>query len=310
MRRCFGLAILYLTAIGAAPAQDQLRFEYEQAKMGTLFRLVFYAGDSIEAQKAAKAAYEKVDALNAIFSDYEAGSEISRLSQSSESGFYTAVSADMWRILLYSDSMYKASQGAFDLSIGPLSKLWRKAFRQKVFPDSLSLAEANSRVGFEYLDLSQKRQLRFRKTGMRLDAGGIAKGYTADEVGRLLDSMGISMALVDAGGDIVVGAPPPQQDAWHIEINGRGTIHLKHQAIATSGDQYRYLDWEGKRYSHIIDPRSGLGLEHRFQVSVVAPAGWLADALASALSVAPDLLPHFQKTFPNCTFYLTKQDHE
>ncbi|HMQ49054.1 MAG TPA: FAD:protein FMN transferase [Saprospiraceae bacterium] len=306
----FSLCCFSLMLTGVLQAQEWLRFEVVQPKMGTQFRLVFYARDSAEANIAAIKAFEKVDALNAIFSDYEADSEISRLCQYVDTLAYMPVGTDMWRLLQQSDTIYRLSSGAFDLSIGPLSKLWRKAFRQKAFPDSLSLAEAKKRVGFEFLDLSQERQLRFRNKDMRLDAGGIAKGYTADEVLKLLASLGISQALIDAGGDIAAGAPPPGQKAWHIQMAGLGMIPLKHRAIATSGDEYRYLKWDGKRYSHIIDPRNGLGVDHGLQVSVIAPHGWLADALASALSVAPDLLTPFQKRYPDCIFYLSKQDHE
>jgi thiamine biosynthesis lipoprotein len=131
---------------------------------------------------------------------------------------------------------------------------------------------------------------------MRLDFGGIGKGIAADEMLRVLDSLGIRSALVDAGGDIVVSKAPPGEAGWCIQLPGvrdgslsDKTITVSEAAVATSGDQFRWFEVDGVRYSHLIDPRDGIGVTVRRLVTVIAPTGSLADALASAISVDPDL---------------------
>ena len=162
-------------------SQTLQRFEFAQPKMGTEFRLVFYAPDSIQANQAAAAAFQRIDALNQIFSDYEASSELSRLSLSAGSGQKVQVSKELWEVLSLAQSISKKSKGAFDVSIGPLTKIWRRAIRQNQFPDKIALAAAKEKVCYKHLKLHPStRSVSLTKAGMRLDLGGIAKGDTVD----------------------------------------------------------------------------------------------------------------------------------
>jgi len=190
-------------------SQTLQRFEFAQPKMGTEFRLVFYAPDSIQANQAAAAAFQRIDALNQIFSDYEASSELSRLSLSAGSGQKVPVSKELWEVLSMAQAISKKSKGAFDVTIGPLTKIWRRAIRQKQFPDNKALAAAKEKVCYKHLKLhSATHSVSLTKAGMRLDLGGIAKGYTVDEVYKTLKNQGITRALIDGGGDIYAGMPP------------------------------------------------------------------------------------------------------
>lgn len=282
-----------------ASAQGLQRYEFAEPKMGTTFRIVLYAAEQAKAAAAAQVAFERIDELNLIFSDYREDSEVSRLSQLAGSKQKIPVSSELWEALKFSKMLSKKTGGAFDVTIGPLSKLWRRAFRQMEFPEKAKIAAAKDLVDFRELKLFRKRhRVRLRKAGMRLDLGGIAKGYTVDAVYRVLKEHGIKQALVDGGGDIYAGDPPPGQSGWKISLLSGGKaaeagkpqkMVLNNRAIASSGSTYKYLEWQGERYSHIIDPRTGLGITESDIINVSAENCMQADALASALSVLNDL---------------------
>ena len=282
--------------------------------MGTQFRIILYATDSLLALQAANEAFSEVDRLNDIFSDYDESSELSQLSFQASSGQKVKISVEMWRVLGLAQRLARKSKGAFDITIGPLSKLWRRAFRQQAFPDPERLKEAKFFVGYSNLKVKRKQPfVVLKKEGMRLDAGGIAKGYALDRAMSVLQFHGIDRALIDGGGDILVSKAPPETQGWRLEtkrVNNLGqiekiTLFFENCAVATSGDTYRYLEWQGKRYSHIIDPRTGLGVSHEAMVSVQAPTGMLADALASTLSIIdPEKANRLLRHFDDCHYQM------
>jgi thiamine biosynthesis lipoprotein len=262
--------------------------------MGTLFQVIFYAKDSTVANFWQKKAFARLDELNLIFSDYDDCSEITRLANAAGMNAFLRLSDDLWAVLAMSQDLAQQTEGAFDLSIGPLSKLWRKAFRQQQFPDSADLHVAQALCNFRNIELDQRHHAaNLTKKGMRLDAGGIAKGYAVDVLFDLLKEAGFKHLLVIGGGDVRVGLPPPGKDAWTIaskisDADGKvqdGELFLSNTAISTSGDTYRFLEWNGQRYSHIIDPRTGLGLQHRMLFQIQGPSSTLCDGLATACSV-------------------------
>lgn len=278
-----------------AGAQPMERYTFSQPKMGTEFRVVVYGSDPDRVSRAVEAAFVRIDSLNRIMSDYDPDSEISRLAEKAarDPARYYPVSEDLWRVLRQAKTLSRRSQGAFDVTVGPLSKLWRRAFRRRTFPSPDAIAEASSLVNGRWLKLrSRDQSVRLKKAGMRLDLGGIAKGYTVDAVYEVLQSEGLPVALVDGGGDIYTGLPPPGEPGWRVVANTlsedsirQEIVFLKNAAVATSGDTYRYLEWKGKRYAHLIDPRTGLGMTDRRLVTVRAERCMLADALASTFSV-------------------------
>ncbi len=290
-----GLRVLVLSSaplvVGCASMPLE-RFEYERAAMGTRFRIVLYARAREAADSAAEAAFARVAALEGELSDYDERSELSRLSGASDSGPTgpIPVSADLFAVLECSQRVAAASGGAFDVTVGPYVRLWRRARRQGEPPGPERLRQVAPSVGFRRLALDRgRRTVRLLAPAMRLDLGGIAKGFALDEALAVLARRGIERALVLGGGDIAVGRPPPGRAGWRIAIVGleapEEEIELACAAVATSGDLERYLDFGGKRYSHIVDPRTGRALDERRLVSVIAPGGMLADALATAVSV-------------------------
>ncbi len=270
------------------------RFEFTHRQMGTEFRLVLYAPGAEQARRAARAAFERIDRLNAVLSDYDPQSELSRLSATAGSGRWVPLSPELWRVLCFSQHLARLSDGAFDPTVGPVVRLWRRARRQHRLPKRQRLQEALAAVGYRKLRLDPcRRAARLAVPGMRLDLGGVAKGYAVQEALEVLYRHGIRIALVDGGGDLALGAPPPGRQGWRVLLapespqpgGKRRYLELAHCAVATSGDAFQHVVIGGRRYSHIVNPRTGIGLENRSTVTVIAPDGMTADALATALSV-------------------------
>lgn len=290
--------VLALACSCAAPASAPPplgRFERTAPGMGTEFRIVLYAAEEECAERAFDAAFARIEALEARLSDYRDDSELSRLSARSSEGAPTPpieVSEELWTVLERAERVSRESGGAFDVTVGPLVRLWRRAGRRGELPDEAALERAKRSVGHEELELDPAtRSVRLLAPDMRLDLGGIAKGYALDEALRVLAELGIDSALVDGGGDIAVGAAPLGAEGWRLALQGAGedvapaVLVLERAAVATSGDAYRHVDVGGVRYSHIVDPATGLGLTDRVTVSVVARDATTADACASAACV-------------------------
>jgi len=288
------LTTLLLIGAAACGGPRLERFEESRELMGTGFRIVLYAPDAATAEAALVDAWRRIEELEDALSDYDQESELSRLSARSRPrapAEALEVSDDLWQVLVAAAEVSRETDGAFDVTVGPFVRLWRRAVRQGELPSRERLAEAAEAVGHENLVLDATlRRVHLRAAGMRLDLGGIAKGFALDEALEVLVEHGLGAALVDGGGDLVVGDAPPGRSAWHIELDdgeGRSPLPLElvHCAVATSGDAYRFLELDGMRYSHIIDPRTGLGLTTRTAVSIIAPSAMVADAAASAACV-------------------------
>ncbi|MFQ5445854.1 MAG: FAD:protein FMN transferase [Saprospiraceae bacterium] len=307
MKTCFSILLFFLLT----QTLHSQRFEYVESHMGTEFRIVFYTSDETLANAAAAAAFRRIDELEQIFSDYIPGSEVSRLSATAGTGEKVLVGDDLWKVLSFSQRVAKETKGAFDVTAGALTKLWRRAFRQKKFPEEADLEAAGKTVGYKKLKLYKKQRVELSTAGTLLDFGGVAKGYAVDEAMKVLKQHGISAAMIDGGGDIAVSDAPPGQPGWAIErsVYKAGKLDsqmffLSNKAVATSGDTYRYLEWEGKRYSHILDPRTGMGVTTRQIVTVLASTCMEADAWATAMSVEADtdVYLHLKKKGLEVTF--------
>ena len=269
------------------------RFEYVDPEMGVDFHLKFYAKDRPAAERIARQAYARVEALNGIFSDYEPGSELNRLCHR-PAGQPVKVSPELFDILQRSQKLARETGGAFDITAGPMIRLWRAARKQQKLPDPNAIAAVKSRVGFEKIILNPRdRTVTLRAANMQLDLGGIAKGYAVDEAMKILKANCIRRAFVAASGDMLTSGPPIGREGWRVEIRNvdqfgnlyARTVHLKHQALSTSGDTEQFVEINGRRYSHIVDPRTGHGLTNRLQVTVVSEASTKSDSHATALNV-------------------------
>ncbi len=285
IKMSLGVFVFFLTCSVSAVAQNIERFEFVAKKMGTTIHIIFYSADSILAKRAVDSCWLRIDQLNQVFSDYLEESEIVQLSQFSNTGNWTSVSDDLWLVMRFSHLLSTRTDGIFDLTIGPLSKLWRRAIRRQTLPSEKELQEASRSVGFRFIEYDTIHQaVRLLKENMRLDAGGIAKGYTADQLFKVLGCFGINQALVDAGGDIYAGMPPPGKTEWVVNIESeKRNIGLKNKAVASSGDTYQYFISGDTRYAHIVNPITGIGAKNLVSVNIKAENAMTADALASVI---------------------------
>jgi thiamine biosynthesis lipoprotein len=253
--------------------------------MGSLVRFVVYAPDQATARRGFQAAFARVAELDAILSDYKSDSELNRLCATGSG----VVSRDLFRVLEASQRLAAESGGAFDITAGPMIRLWREARKTGVLPDPRVLNAAQASSGWRKLTLDARLQsVRLAQPGMQLDVGGIAKGYVADEAVLVLRENGIERALVAASGDIVASDPPPGKAGWELTLEllgGTRDIQLRNAAVSTAGDTEQFVEIGGTRYSHIIDPATGIALKRRIAVSVIAPTGLEADGLDTTISV-------------------------
>jgi len=305
--------ILILLA-GSAPAEER-RFVFEKAEMGVPFRITLYAADEAAARRATDAAFERVEVLNSILSDYDPDSEISRLSQTSRRA--VPVSGDLGHVLEISQRIAEQTEGAFDITIGPLVNLWRRARRKNELPAPELIAEMRARVGFRRLRLDPAaRTAELLAPDMRLDVGGIAKGVAVDAALQVLASQGISRALVAASGDIGASDAPPGQPGWKIEVaalDAEGappaqTVLLRHSAVSTSGDTFQRVEIGGVRYSHIVDPRTGVGLTDHSLVTVTGPDCTTTDSWETTISLlGPERGLQLIETIPGAAARVVRQ---
>ena len=318
-RSGLGLILLGCALLaGCCPRSNQtlsglplVRCEFEAVEMAIPFRIVAYAPNWFVASNAAHAAFARISDLNRSLSDYDAESELSHLSLTAGSGIAIPLSADLATVLLRARDFSAASGGAFDVTVGPLTQLWRRARRQHELPDPERLTQALEAVGWTNLiltrtladaDLSSRRSpstvalsytARLNKPKMRLDLGAIAKGYALDEAARVLRQHGLTRTLVTGAGDMVAGDPPPGESGWKIDLAPLDladappglSVRLKNGSLCTSGDLFQHVEIGGVRYSHIVDPHTGLGMTDHSLVIAIGPDGITTDALSTTLSV-------------------------
>ncbi len=279
---------------GKQAQRPQLQmFEAVEAHMGTLMRITLYAHDSPEAASAFHAAFTRISALDAALTDYQPQSELNQLTQRAVN-HPVKVSGDLLAVLLKAEQFSRETDGAFDVTIGPVTHLWRAARKRHTVPTQAEIASAKARTGFRKLHIDIAAQtVKVDEPGMELDVGGIAKGYAADQALAVLAARGVKSALVAASGDLAFSGPPPGKAGWRIQVDPVGQVEgpltrvlfMTNGAVSTSGDHEQHLDAGGDRYSHIVDPHSGRGLTSRMAVSIVARAGIDADAAATAFEV-------------------------
>ena len=266
-------------------------WQFRETHLAVPVDLRVYAAEEAVAKEASRAAYERIEELNLIFSDYDADSEAMRLCRSERP---VRVSPELFLLLKRSVSLSRDTDGAFDVTIGPLIKQWRRARRKKELPKPEQIAAAKALVGYQHVNLFEPdRTAQMLQPGMHLDFGGVAKGYIAEEAYTVLEEKGCPCSLVAVAGDVFAGDAPPDAPAWKIGVaplekpDGPPSryLALKRQAVSTSGDAFQFVEIDGVRYSHIVDPRTGLGLTRRGSVTVIAPHGWQADALATTVCI-------------------------
>ncbi len=289
-----GLALLLLlTGCATSSQESRQRHTFTAPHMGTLFSITLFASDAATAKHAAEAAFERVAELDRIMTDYDPQSELMQLCRH-PAGVPVKVGEELFDVLQRAQHISQISEGTFDVTVGPYVHLWRTARKSRILPSPEEIAAARRVVGFQKVQLDpQRRTVTLAIPGMKLDLGGIGKGYAADAALKVLRGLGIRRALVAASGDLAIGDPPPDKAGWTVAISSidpTATVPAKilvlHNAgVSTSGDAEQFVEIGGVRYSHIVDPRTGIGLTDRIQATVVARDGTASDALAKVVCV-------------------------
>jgi thiamine biosynthesis lipoprotein len=281
-------------AIPAAVGPRALhRYEASRMSMASAYAIVAYGEDASALPRILEAAFDEVDRIDRLMSHYKPESPLSRLNREAAAGS-VAVEAELFDFLTECLRYARESDGAFDITVGPLMKTWGFFRGGGRLPSDAEIEDVRARVGYAHVILDAKaRTVRFDRPGVELDLGGIAKGYAVDRVVALLRREGVAAALVSAGGSTIYGlGAPPGHGAWEVTVQdplgGEGTaltVRLRDRALSVSGSSEKSFERDGVRYSHIMDPRRGRPVQGVLSVAVLAPTGTAGDALDNAFFV-------------------------
>lgn len=284
-RVLFGLRFVIALMIvghlsGVRTASRELaRLEDADEAMGSRFSVVLYGPDRAKLQMAADAAFEEMHRLDRLLSNYKRDSEWSRVNREATSR-PVVVSAELFDLLWACLEYGRQSDGAFDITVGPLMRVWGFYKGDGRMPPASAVAEALEGVGSRHVRLDpDARTVRFLRPGVELDPGGVGKGYAVDRMVDVLRKRGVAIALVSAAGSSIygLGAPPEEPKGWHVPITAPADprravadVYLENLSISTSGSYEKFFWAEGRRYAHIIDPRTGHPARGVSSVSVLA----------------------------------------
>lgn len=280
---------------GSAQASPSLqRLESSASIMGSEFRIACFAADRKTAAGAITAAFDEVRRVDAFLSHYRPESELSRINEEAAGG-EVSVSPEMADLLASCLRYATASDGAFDITVGALVNAWGFYRGGGKMPNAWTLWWARRNSGYQHLKLDPvRRTVRFLRAGMLLDPGGIGKGYAVDRAVEALREYGIERALVSSGTSSIyaMGEPPDGEGGWTLDLRGPdgsgstvATVKLRNEALSTSGSYEKFFEEGGRRYGHILDPRTGRPASGVAGVSVIAASAIDTEAWATALLV-------------------------
>lgn len=261
-------------------SRQLLRLEESLDAMGSTYTVALYGYNGDQMEAAVEAAFNEVRRLDRMLSNYRPDSELSEVNR------YAAerpvkVTPELFDLLSKCKEYSRESEGAFDITVGPLMRVWGFYKGSGKLPSKEEVARALKKVGYQKVILDREsRTVRFAQPGVDLDPGGIGKGYAVDRMVDILKENGIASALISAGGSSIYALGTPNESArgWEVKIrdpkNSRKTIedlYLKNESMSTSGSYEKFFEAEGRIYSHIMDPRTGYPAEGILSVSVITP---------------------------------------
>ena len=278
-----------ITALGNTIEGYEARFP----ALGTLVEIKVFSANAELVNRIVQAAEHRTKEIEATLTDYDPDSEASMLTEHAFGEAFVSVSTDLWNMLAASDCWYRISDGAFDASLGSLTRQWRASRRSKQPLSEVQRLHALQQCGWQHVQLKpDAKSVRFKREAIRLDFGAIGKGYVVDEIFKMFDEAGLKQCLVNISGNMRFGDPPPDRTGWRIEISpletGQPTLRrliLANTSIATSGDLWQFTLVDGQRHSHILDPRTGRSVRGPIAATVIAPSAADADACATAVCV-------------------------
>ena len=300
------VAVWLASSVHAARVQPQHLHRYEASRMSMAceYAIEAYGRDADALPRIVDEAFDEVDRIDRLMSHYKADSPLSRLNREAAQ-HPVAVEPELFDFIVEAMRYHRDSDGAFDITVGPLMKAWGFFQGEGRVPSENELAAARSHVGGVHVVLNRiSKTIAFDESGVELDLGGIAKGYAVDRVVGLLRRRHIAAALISAGGSTIYGlGAPPGADAWEVMVQDpidprkiAFTIELKDRALSVAGSSEKAFEAGGVRYSHIMDPRTGRPVQGMLSVAVLASNGTAGDALDDAFFV---LGPERSRTYLN-----------
>lgn len=292
MRVALGLGLVLAARLLGAQVDDPAAARrFSEVHLGMEVRLVLVHANEAGAQGLAARAYARIEALEQVLSDYRPTSELNRLSDAPV-GEWTPVSRELHAVLVHAAFAASATDGAFDHTVGPLTRLWREAARTGRPISDSARAVARRAVDYRSVEVdSSAFSVRWLRPGMHLDLGAIAKGWILDDVARLLDSAGVKDLLLEAGGEIVTRGAPPGERGWVIAIEtsrGDTLLTLNDAAVSTSASRAQLApSAAGGHEGHVFRTTTGRGATDTPQVTVIGDLAWMTDAFATAFALMP-----------------------
>jgi FAD:protein FMN transferase len=281
------LTPLLLFAVSEVSGQSMPFVHKKRYSMGTVFEIVAYNDSLRRASSAIDQALDEVVRLDKVMSNFKPESDLSRMNR--EAHFQVVrIPGDLYKVIETSLAYSRLSDGAFDVSVGPLVDLWKAALAGGATPSGAELARALTCVGYEKIVLMAPDQIELRSNCMHLDLGAVGKGYAVDRAIEILHSNGIERAYIDAGGSTIYGmGAPPDEDGWLVHLRDPSNrldpqVKLMSNSVSTS-EQTSASTLEGDAPGHIVDPASGKPLRTRYTVSVTAKSATDSDALSTTL---------------------------
>jgi thiamine biosynthesis lipoprotein len=286
----FSVAFIYIVFL--LNGQSDSLYTFSRPAMGTLYHVSFYTNKEVKAALIAEKVFDRIMFLDHILSDYKEKAEVYQLNVRQPLQ-WESVSKDLGFVIKKSIQWSKITGQYFDPALGSLTHLWRRARRRNEFPADSMQTVAKNYSGIQYIALRKKSnqyQFKFLKKGVKLDFGGIGKGYAVDEALKTLKIQGVKKAMVSAGSSITVGNAPPSKKGWSviadtIFFSNGAKRYIENRSQSVSGDDQQYLEWEGKRYSHLLNPITGKPLTNGATCLVEGPNGLITDALGTAFSI-------------------------
>jgi thiamine biosynthesis lipoprotein len=285
--------------------------------MACVYAIEVHGPDAAALPRIVEDAFDEVDRIDRLMSHYKAESPLSRLNREA-ARHAVAVDAELFDLIAEAMRYNRESGGAFDITVGPLMKVWGFFRGEGRMPSDDELATARGHVGAARVVLNAAdKTIRFDRPGVELDLGGIAKGFAVDRVVRLLEARHIAAALVSAGGSTIYGfGAPPGRKGWDVTIQDpidprktALTVTLRNRALSVSGTSEKSFESGGVRYSHIMDPRSGVPVQGVLSVAVLTSTGTAGDALDNAFFVmGPERSRAYLKTLPNAEAFFFLPD--
>ena len=274
------------------------RYEASFSVMGTVFTVVAYGEKKGFLASAVQMAFDESRRIDRLLSNYKPESELSRINGNG-AGRPLVISREMAELLETCLEYSRRSEGAFDITVGPLMRAWGFYRGSGKLPSSRAVEQSRKLVGYQNVELDRdKPSVRFGRSGVELDPGGIGKGYAVDRMAAKMRRAGLGSFFISAGGSSIYasGHPPQEVRGWHVRIrdpndsgSAAGHLYLKNQSLSTSGAYEKFFELEGKTYSHIMDPRTGWPASGVVSVSVLADRTLDSEAWATALFVnGPD----------------------